>query len=83
LIKDKRFVLVGRGLYALREWGYASGIVKDVIIKIIEKEGPLTKKEILERVSKERLVKPNTILINLQNTKYFKKDKDDRFSLVK
>ena len=34
LIKDKRFVLVGRGLYALAEWGYISGVVKDVIKKI-------------------------------------------------
>src|SRR3989344_4735689 len=31
LIKDPRFVLVGRGLYALAEWGYAPGIVRDVI----------------------------------------------------
>ncbi len=31
LIKDPRFVLVGRGLYALKEWGYMSGVVKDVI----------------------------------------------------
>ncbi|MCA9330879.1 hypothetical protein KC957_02430, partial [Candidatus Saccharibacteria bacterium] len=25
LIKDKRFVLIGRGLYALKEWGYKKG----------------------------------------------------------
>ena len=75
LIKDKRFVLVGRGLYALSEWGYMSGVVKDVIRKIIEKEGPLSKEDIVKRVFKERYVKENTILVNLQNTKYFKKDK--------
>jgi len=34
LIKDKRFVLVGRGLYALTEWGYISGVVKEVIKKV-------------------------------------------------
>ena len=39
LIKDPRFVLVGRGLYALAEWGYMSGVVRDVIKKILEKNG--------------------------------------------
>lgn len=82
LIKDPRFVLVGRGLYALSEWGYMSGVVKDVIKKIIEKSGPLTKKEVVEKVMKERYVKENTILVNLQNPKYFKKDKEGRYSIV-
>lgn len=81
LIKDKRFVLVGRGLYALTEWGYASGVVKEVIKKMIEKHGPLTKEEIIQRVMKERYVKENTILVNLQNSKFFKKDKDGKYSL--
>lgn len=80
LIKDPRFVLVGRGLYALAEWGYMSGVVKDVIKKIIDKEGPLTKEKIVEKVLKERYVKENTILVNLQNSKFFKKDKDNRYS---
>jgi hypothetical protein len=79
LIKDKRFVLVGRGLYALSEWGYMSGVVKDVIRKILEKEGPLSKEEIIEKVLKERYVKPNTILVNLQNPKHFKKDKQGKY----
>lgn len=82
LIKDPRFVLVGRGLYALAEWGYMSGVVKDVIRKIIDKEGPLTKEKIIEKVLKERYVKENTILVNLQNTKFFKKDKEGRYSNV-
>ncbi len=82
LIKDPRFVLVGRGLYALAEWGYMSGVVKDVIRKILEKEGPLTKEKIVEKVLKERYVKENTILVNLQNSKYFKKDKENRYSNV-
>ncbi len=80
LIKDPRFVLVGRGLYALAEWGYMSGVVKDVIKKIIDKDGPLTKEKIVEKVLKERYVKENTILVNLQNPKYFKKDKEGRYS---
>ena len=82
LIKDPRFVLVGRGLYALAEWGYMSGVVKDVVKKILDKEGPLTKEKIIEKVMKERYVKPNTILVNLQNPKFFKKDKQNRYSAV-
>ena len=82
LIKDPRFVLVGRGLYALAEWGYLSGVVKDVIRKILEKNGPLTKEKIIEKVLKERYVKENTIVVNLQNPKYFKKDKEGRYSPV-
>lgn len=82
LIKDKRFVLVGRGLYALREWGYMSGVVKDVIKNILEKNGPLTKEEIIDKVMKERYVKENTIMVNLQNQKHFKKTKDGKYDLI-
>lgn len=82
LIKDKRFVLVGRGLYALSEWGYMPGVVRDVIRKILEKHGPLTKEEVIDKVMKERYVKENTIIVNLQNPKYFKRDKDGKYSPV-
>ncbi len=82
LIKDPRFVLVGRGLYALSEWGYISGVVKDVIRKVIEKHGPLSKDEIIEKVLKERYVKNNTILVNLQNPKHFKKDSEGKYHIV-
>jgi len=82
LIKDPRFVQVGRGLYALSEWGYMPGVVKDVIKKIIEKEGPLAKEKIVEKVLKERYVKENTILVNLQNPKFFKRGKDNRYSNI-
>lgn len=82
LIKDPRFVLVGRGLYALSEWGYMSGVVKDVIKGILEKNGPLTKDEIISKVLKERYVKENTIMVNLQNPKYFKKSKDGKYSIA-
>ncbi len=83
LIKDSRFVLVGRGLYALSEWGYMNGVVKDVIKKLIEKNGPMTKQEVVEKVMKERYVKENTIIINLQNKKYFKKNKDGKYEIIK
>lgn len=82
LIKDKRFVLVGRGLYALAEWGYSRGVVADVIKAVLKKNGPLTKDEVVSKVMKERYVKENTILVNLQNSKYFKKDKSGKYSAV-
>ena len=80
LIKDNRFVLVGRGMYALSEWGYKPGVVRDVIKEILKREGPLTKEEVVDKVLKERYLKKNTILVNLQNPKYFKKNKDKKYS---
>lgn len=82
LIKDPRFVLVGRGIYALREWGYEEGEVKDIILKVLKEAGkPLSKEKVLEKVLKQRLVKENTILLNLSNKKYFFKNQDGRYIL--
>lgn len=83
LIKDKRFVLVGRGLYALKEWGYKTGVVRDVIKELIEREGPLTREEIIDQVKKERYVKDNTILVNLNDRTVFRRNPaDGTYSLV-
>ncbi|MBI2610055.1 hypothetical protein HYW53_02660 [Candidatus Giovannonibacteria bacterium] len=82
LIKDDRFVLVGRGLYALKEWGYKPGIVRDVIKNILVSSGPLAKDKLIERVLKERYVKPSTIKINLQQKKYFRVLEDGRYTVV-
>jgi hypothetical protein len=79
LIRDDKFVLIGRGIYALREWGYFPGEVKEVISKILQEEGPLTKEEILERIKQHRIVKENTVLINL--SKYFEKDEQGRYRI--
>ena len=82
LIKDPRFVLVGRGIYALEEWGYYPGQVKDIILKVLKEERkPLTKEEILEKVRAQRLVKENTILLNLSNKKYFFRDPQGRYRI--
>ncbi len=81
LIKDPRFVLVGRGLYALAEWGYSTGLVKDVIIDILRKSGPLHKQELIDAVKRERYVKTNTIMVNLQDTDIFGIDSEGRYFL--
>lgn len=74
LIKDKRFVLVGRGIYALKEWGYEKGTVADIIAEILRKEGgALHRDEIVKRVLQSRYVKETTILLNLQGKSQFKR----------
>lgn len=74
LIKDPRFVLIGRGIYALDDWGYNKGTVADVIKHVLEKAGqPLHRDEIVERVLKSRRVKETTILLNLQSKPEFKR----------
>lgn len=84
LIKDPRFILVGRGLYALKDWGFEPGTVKEIIFKVLkERKRPLVKEEILKEVSKQRLVKENTILLNLSDKSYFKKDAEGRYRLNK
>jgi len=74
LIKDKRFVLIGRGIYALREWGYKKGTVADIISEVLREAGePLHRDEIVKRVLKSRFVKETTILLNLQGKPQFKR----------
>ena len=81
LIKDKRFVLVGRGLYALKEWGYAPGVVREVIKGVLLRDGALTREEIVERVKRERYVKDATISVNLQHA-MFNRLSDGRYELT-
>lgn len=74
LIKDKRFVLIGRGIYALHDWGYKRGTVSDIIASILKESGePLHRDEIVKRVLKSRQVKETTILLNLQSKPQFKR----------
>lgn len=74
LIKDDRFVLIGRGMYALAEWGYEEGTIKDVLEDIIGKsKHPMGREEILEEVMKRRKVKKSTVLINLNNRGLFQR----------
>lgn len=83
LIKDERFVLVGRGLYALCEWGYEPGVVREVLVSVLKKAGrPLSKEELVKVVTEKRFVKSPTILLNLQNKKLFKRTEDGKYILV-
>lgn len=83
LIKSDKFVLIGRGKYALKEWGYVSGTVKDVIMSVLKEEGNrMHRDEIVEKVFKQRDVKKSTILLNLQDKKTFKTTGDKRYYIA-
>ncbi|MCA9330346.1 hypothetical protein KDA11_06865 [Candidatus Saccharibacteria bacterium] len=74
LIKDNRFVLIGRGIYALKEWGFSKGTVSDIITDVLKDAGePLHRDEIVKRVLKSRQVKETTILLNLQGKAQFRR----------
>ena len=80
LIKDSRFILVGRGMYALGEWGYKPGTIQDVISDVLKEKPHLASKdEIVKEVLSQRMVEKNTILIKLNNKKYFQKDSDGKY----
>ena len=83
LIKDPRFVLIGRGIYALSSWGYKKGTISEIIVSILEKSSdPMTREEIVKQVLKVRKVKETTILLNLQNKKLFKKIDRNSYTLL-
>ncbi len=83
LIKDPRFVLIGRGIYALNSWGYIRGTVSDIIANVLKEAGePLTREEIVKRVLRARKVKETTVLLNLQNKQLFSKVDKDTYTLA-
>ncbi|MBR1801712.1 hypothetical protein IJ768_00580 [Candidatus Saccharibacteria bacterium] len=83
LIKDSRFVLIGRGIYALDSWGYKRGTVSETITDILKQsKTPLTREQIVKRVLASRKVKETTILLNLQNKKLFKKVDKNSYTLA-
>jgi DNA-directed RNA polymerase delta subunit len=83
LILDDKYVLVGRGIYALKEWGYQAGTVSDIITAILQQEGPQTKQELMDKVLKQRLVQKTTIVLALMSKERFEKMPDGRYALAK
>lgn len=81
LIRYSEFVLIGRGIYALKEWGYEQGTVADVIEAILAEHGKLTREQIVEKVMESRHVKRITILLNLKNKEQFARDADGYYYL--
>ena len=82
LIKDPRFVLIGRGIYALDSWGYKKGTVSDIIVDALKNsKKPMTREEIVSAVLKSRKVKETTILLNLQNKDLFERVEKNAYKL--
>jgi len=74
LIRNEEFVLIGRWIYALKEWGFIPGTVQDVIIAVLKKKWePMNTEDITKEVLKTRNVKQTTIYMNLQNKKVIKR----------
>ena len=82
LIKDKRFVLVGRGTYGLTEFGIIPGTAKEVLAHFLKKQGPMTSKDLVKLVTEKRVFKEKTLLLNLQNKNHFKRLGDGRYHVV-
>lgn len=81
LIRHGDFVLIGRGIYALKEWGYEHGTVADIIQLVLQGKESLSENEIIDEVLKRRKVKPITIILNLKNKKQFVRVGRKQYSL--
>jgi hypothetical protein len=81
LILDSKYILVGRGIYALSEWGYKSGNVTDVVEEILKENGPLTKDEIIDKVLEKRNVKKSTVYLSIMNNKNTVKNSKGKYYL--
>lgn len=81
LILDDKYILVGRGMYALKKWGYESGKVSEVVERILKENGPLTKQELLEKVLAKKLVKKTTVNLAITNNPKIKKNKYGKYEL--
>lgn len=82
LIMDTKYVLVGRGIYALKEWGYKPGVVADILVQTLRERGPLGRDELVDEVMKQRLVKKGTIYLALTNRQHFQRLPDGRYTLA-
>jgi len=82
LILDEKYVLIGRGIYALKDWGYKNGTVADVVAEVLQEAvQALTKDEITARVLDKRFVKKATINLALMDGERFKKE-SNKYSLI-
>lgn len=84
LILNEEYVLVGRGIYALKEWGFKEGVVASVIADILDAAGkPLSRTAIIDKVLEQRMVKKNTIMLALTDKSRFKKTSDGLYAIAK
>lgn len=73
LIRCEQFVLIGRGIYAMADWGYEKGTVTDVIEKVLEDKVEMAQEDIVAAVLAQRQVKKITVLLALKNSDKFER----------
>ncbi|MFA6991695.1 MAG: sigma factor-like helix-turn-helix DNA-binding protein [Candidatus Gracilibacteria bacterium] len=73
LIRHPGFVLIGRGIYALHDWGYEKGTVAEVIEKILKGGMEMDQDQIINKVLEQRHVKKITIVLALKNGQKFER----------
>jgi len=83
LIRNENFILIGRGIYALKDWGYKTGTVVNVISEILADGLPRSRDEITKAVLDQRHVKTITIYLNLKNKIQFARVGRDKYTLAK
>ncbi|MBI2514599.1 hypothetical protein HYV91_00180 [Candidatus Wolfebacteria bacterium] len=81
LIKDPRFVLVGRGMYGLKEHGYLPGTAREIMTYILKKDGSMTADNLLKAIAKQRILQKNTVVLNLHNKKYFRRLPNGKYGI--
>ncbi|MEI7558760.1 MAG: sigma factor-like helix-turn-helix DNA-binding protein [bacterium] len=79
------FVNLGLGIYGLKERGYEGGMVKEILVRIFERnDRAMNVKELCKEMLKEKMVSPNTVMLNLQKYKdLFKRVEKGVYELVK
>lgn len=83
LILNDQYVLVGRGMYALKEWGYSEGVVAEVLADILRSaKKPMSKHDLVAQVLEQRMVKKNTILLALADKTLFQKNANGLYTIV-
>lgn len=83
LIKDKRFVLVGRGMYGLHTFNILPGTAREVLTHLLKKNGPMPAKDIIKIALAHRPFKEKTLIINLQNKNWFKRMGEGKYFVRK
>lgn len=83
LIKDKRFILVGRGTYGLEEFNILPGTAREVLTHLLKKHGPMVGKDIVKLALTHRPFKEKTLIINLQNKNWFKRMDEGKYFVRK
>ena len=83
LIRHDQFVLIGRGIYALKEWGYVEGTVADIIKDVLKDGKAKSQDAIIKEVLKQRQVKKITIILNLKNKPMFERIGREQYKLAK